>query len=217
MTHHHVFPRYSGPELAADGIVHGVGLTAAVIGLTWLLARVAPTASVTQAVVLGIYGLGLVGMLSASALYNFTPPGRLKAIFRKLDHAMIFVMIAGSYTPFSLLSLPRPLGVYICLLVWTLAAIGVALKVFEPVKGDRITLAMYLGLGWLIVGFWHPLVTSLSHGAFLCLLLGGVVYSLGTVFHMASHLRFHNAAWHASVVLAAALHFAAIEQVVARA
>lgn len=213
MTAAHDFPSYSRHELTADGIIHGIGITGAIGALVWLASRLGAAAGWREITAICVYGTGLIGMLCASALYNFTPPGRAKAAFRKLDHAMIFVMIAGSYTPFVLLALPRPLGGHICLLVWLLAAIGAALKIIKPLGWDRVSLAMYLGLGWLVVAFLGPLSASLSTGAMTCLVLGGLVYSLGTIFHMMPRLRFHNAAWHGAVVTAAALHMAAIMQI----
>jgi len=113
------FPRYSATETVVDAIVHALGLAGASVALGGLSARIGPKAAVGQLVALVVYGLGLVGMLSASALYNLTPTraGRLKLAFRHADHAMIFVMIAGSYTPFAINALPRRLGVPLCVTI----------------------------------------------------------------------------------------------------
>jgi hemolysin III len=211
---HHDFPSYGAHEILADKIVHVFGISAAVVALIWLLCRLPYGESLQPVAAVGVYGIGLLGMLIASALYNFTAPGRWKARFRKLDHAMIFVMIAGSYTPFVLLALRPALGVPVCVLVWAIAAAGIVMKMASSKQRKIVSLALYLSMGWLVLGFMHPLAAALSGGALLCLVLGGVVYSLGAAVHSMSGVRFHNVAWHAFVVAAAGLHLSAIAQII---
>jgi hemolysin III len=207
------FPSYGVHEILADKIVHGLGLGAAVAALTWLFERL-PHGTPWEAVaVLAIYGIGLLGMLTASALYNFTRPGQCKARFRNLDHAMIFVMIAGSYTPFLLLAMRPSLGVPICAFVWVVAVVGTVIQLTSLGQRDLLSLSLYLGMGWLVLGFLRPLAAALPGGALLCLVLGGFVYSLGAIIHCLPRLRFHNVLWHAFVVVAAGLHLSAIAQI----
>jgi hemolysin III len=126
-------------------------------------------------------------------------------------------MIAGSYTPFVLLALRPGLGVPICILVWAIATAGIILKLMSVRRRKFLSLALYLGMGWLVLGFLPPLAAALSSGALLCLVLGGVVYSLGAAIHSLSRVRFHNVVWHALVVIAAGLHLSAIAQIVPKA
>jgi hemolysin III len=207
------FPSYGAQEVFADKVVHGVGVCAAVVALTWLFERLPRGTPIESAAALTVYGIGLLGMLTASALYNFTAPGQWKARFRNLDHAMIFVMIGGSYTPFVLLAMRPALGVPICALVWVVAVVGTIIKLTPLGQRNILSITLYLGMGWLVLGFLRPLVAALPAGALICLILGGVVYSLGVVMHCLSRVRFHNVAWHALVVVAAGLHLSAIAQI----
>jgi hemolysin III len=126
---------------------------------------------------------------------------------------MIFVMIAGSYTPFVLVAMRPALGVPICVLVWTVALIGTMLRLTSFAKRDVVSLLLYLGLGWLVLGFLRPLADVLTNGAMLCLVLGGIVYSVGAAIHYMSNVRYNNVVWHALVVVAAGLHLSAIAQI----
>jgi hemolysin III len=207
------FPSYGAREILADKIVHGLGLGAAVAALTWLLQRLPNGTSMEHVAAVAVYGIGLLGMLTASALYNFCGHGLWKARFRNLDHAMIFVMIAGSYTPFVLLAMRPALGVPICAFVWAVAVVGTIIKLTSLAQRDILSLTLYLSMGWLVLGFLRPLAAVLPGGALLCLVLGGVVYSLGVVIHCLSRVRFHNVVWHALVVVAAGLHLSAIAQI----
>jgi hemolysin III len=207
------FPAFGPDEILADKIVHGVGLSAAAVALVWLLGRLPSDAPIQDVAAVAVYGLGLLGMLTASALYNFSVPGQWKAWFRNLDHAMIFVMIAGSYTPFVLVALRPGLGVPICAFVWAVAIAGTILKLTSLAKRDILSLTLYLVMGWLVLGFLRPLAAALPGGALLCLIAGGVLYSLGAAIHGFASVRFHNVIWHGLVVIAAGLHLSAIAQI----
>lgn len=204
------FPIYTRAEQAADRVVHLVGLAAALIGIAWLASRLPPAATTKQVVTVAVYGAGLLGMLSASALYNHARPGRLKAVFHQIDHAMIFVMIAGSYTPFVLNALSPGLGIPVCILVWALAAGGVGLKLACRGCSYAVFLLMYLGMGWLGLGILPPLWTALPSDALALLATGGAVYSLGSLVHAWARLPFYNVVWHTMVVIAAGLHLMAV-------
>ncbi len=207
------FPSYGANEVLADKVVHGLGLGGAVAALAWLIGRLPESVSTEHVAAVFVYGTGLLGMLTASALYNFTAPGRWKARFRKLDQAMIFVMIAGSYTPFVLLAMRPSLGVPICAFVWAVAIVGTIIKLTSWADRNILSLALYLGMGWLVLGFLRPLAAALSSGALLCLVLGGLVYSLGAAIFCLPNVRFHNVVWHAFVIVAAGLHLSAVAQI----
>jgi hemolysin III len=209
-----LFPDYTIAERRVDAIVHVVGLVAASIAVVWLFVQAWPVITPGRIVTGAIYSFGLLGMLSASTLYNLARAGRLKSILRRLDHAMIFVMIAGTYTPLSLTALRPGLGIPLCVTIWLLAAVGVAMKVMRKDPHERLSLALYLGMGWLLVPVLPPLVTALPAGVMVLIVTGGLVYSAGSFIHTRTHWPFQNAIWHAMVIVAAGLHMAAIAQVI---
>ncbi|CAH2599557.1 Hemolysin III family protein [Rhodovastum atsumiense] len=206
----HNFPSYSRAEITADRIVHLIGVPTAVIAAIWLIVAVSHTDSTRLIVTMSIYSAGLVGMLTASAAYHLSPPGRLKEILRRADHAMIFVMIAGSYTPFTLNALDSPDGVVLCAVVWSLAVFGVTMKLLFPRRFERMSLVLYLGMGWLVLSMIPSLIDRLPGPAFALLVGGGIAYSIGAVIYTRRRLRFHNAAWHVLVLIGAGLHLTAL-------
>lgn len=207
------FPSYTSKEAAADRVVHLVGVPAGVCAAVWLVAGAAAQGSAVRVLAAVLYGLGLVGMLGASAAYNLTPPGRTKSLLRRLDYAMIFVMIAGSYTPFALVALPPGQGWWLFGAAWAVAALGVGLKLRFGARHDGAFVALYLAHGWMILPFLPGVVAGLRAEALALLVAGAVVYTAGVFVYTRDHVRFHNAAWHVMVLLAAGLHLGAISLV----
>jgi hemolysin III len=204
-------PRADSPaEKVVDAVVHLVGLLGAGAALGRLSASLGPDATTDQRLALAVYGLGLIGMLAMSALYNLSPPGPRKAMLRRCDRAMIFVMIAGSYTPFVLTAFAPNTGRTLCAAVWAMAALGVSLCLARQHLSDRLSIVLYLGMGWLVLAILPQLMATASATVLILVLAGGVVYSLGVIVHTRVRIAFHNAAWHGMVVTAAALHLAAI-------
>lgn len=204
------FPLYSRAERYADMVVHGLGVAFALIGGTLLLGWVAHRSNGLGTASVAIYCIGLAAMLGSSAAYNLAPPGPAKEMLRRIDHAVIYVMIAGTYTPFAVNLLTPPWGTALCAAVWAAAAVGIWIKLAFPRRLERLGLALYLVTGWMLLPAIGPMVDALP-GAVLGLLVGGgIVYSLGVVVHLARRLAFHNALWHAMVLAAAALHYAAV-------
>lgn len=197
-------------ERIADAALHAVGVVAAAIGSGWLLASAFATEGSVGILSLAIYCFGLVGMLAVSGAYNFARPGRLRAILRRIDHSMIFVMIAGSYTPFAAIRLEGPTGILLCSGVWGAALVGLAIKAGLLHRLERFSLALYLGMGWIMLAAFGPLVASVSSQAVTLLVAGGLVYTVGVVFYLADRLPFNRVIWHGFVVTAAVLHFSAI-------
>lgn len=159
---------------------------------------------------LAVYSVGLVGMLTASALYNLWRPGRVKEILQRCDHAMIYVMIGGSYTPFVVNVLDGGLGMVLAGIVWTGVTAGIVLKVGFPRRLERLGLVLYLALGWCIVVAIEPLAGALTPTGLTLLIVGGVLYTIGTGLHLMERLPFHNVGWHVLVLAAASCHFAAV-------
>lgn len=204
------FPTYTKAASRADHLVHLVGLALATMAIGWLLGSTVPNGTDKQIVAVSIYCFGLAGMLSASAAYHLVHPSHLKRTLRRLDHAMIFAMIAGSYTPFMMSVLRPDLGMLMIGVVWGLAALGIGLKLFCGHQGARLSLSLYLGMGWLGLAILRPLLAVLPRVDLLLLLTGGLIYSLGAIVHARARMPFHNAVWHTMVVVAAALHFVAV-------
>ena len=204
------FPVYSRAEFLADAAIHVLGITAALAAVAWLLLR--SWHGVRPGILLSllIYCGGLLGMLSASAAYNITPASPAKAILRRLDHAMIYVMIAGTYTPFALAAIGGGQGQALAITSWSAAVLGIVLKVGFPGRIEWFGFALYLGMGWMVVVVIKQVFQALSITSFTLLICGGVIYTLGAAVHCMHRLRFHNAYWHALVVIAVTSHFAAV-------
>jgi hemolysin III len=196
-------------ERKADLWVHRIGLAAAGLGGVVLLGLSLGFGSWTQSVAIGVYAACLLATFVCSAAYNLAGP-RAQPILRRFDHAAIFLMIAGSYTPFTTQRLHGAMGLFMTLLVWGLALVGVVGKLFLPGLAKRLWIGLYLGLGWLAVIAVKPLIASVSALSLSLLLAGGLVYSTGVLVYIRKTLRFRRAVWHGFVLAAAATQYAAI-------
>jgi hemolysin III len=152
-------------ELLADAVVHLLGLSFGLAACITLIVFIAINPDLPRGLSLGIYGFGLLAMLACSALYNMTTQARLKAMFRRFDHAAIFVMIAGTYTPFSLIVIGGLWGALLLGFVWSVALLGVFLKLRYPLRFEKLSVVAYLLLGWVIVAALQPLISSMSLAA----------------------------------------------------
>jgi hemolysin III len=193
----------------ADLVVHVVGLILALVGGIVLLALAVKAGSISAVVGVSIYAFGVVAMLAFSTAYNFAR-AQYRPLLRRLDHAGIFLMIAGSYTPFTIHNLKGPWAWGMTAAVWSVAAAGVLMKLYLPRLDRRISLALYLALGWLVVVAMKPMIDNVTWVALLLLLAGGIVYSTGVIFYVNKRLKFARAIWHGHVVAAAATHWAAV-------
>jgi hemolysin III len=203
-------PHYPRPiERSADAWVHVVGLTAAGAGAITLLTLTLLSGRFAETAAVGVYALCLIAMLACSTIYNMAGP-RHRPVLRRLDHAAIFLMIAGSYTPFTTLRLTGPWAIWMTTAVWGLCLLGAAGKLFLPGLSKGFWVVLYLAVGWLVVIAIKPLVMTVSLAALILLLVGGLVYSLGVIVYLRKTLPFRRAIWHGFVVAAAATHYTAI-------
>ncbi len=202
-------------ELMADAVVHALGLGLGVIGAVAIMVVVLEGSTSGRLLPIGVYATGLIAMLACSATYNLLRASPRRDWLRRLDHAAIFVMIAGTYTPFATLAFPEPWSSGLTVAVWTAAAAGVAVKLWRPRRLERISVVLYLALGWIGVVALDPFLHALATPTLVLLLAGGVVYSAGVAFHLATHRRYQNAAWHGCVLVAACIHYAAVFSLVA--
>jgi hemolysin III len=204
------FPSYTDAERAADRVIHMIGVPLAIIAALLLLYRSAVLASAATTAAVAVYAFGLVGMVVASAAYQLSPPGTPKERLRRLDRAMIFVMIAGTYTPFSVTVLRTVGGAWLCGLLWLLAGIGVFISLCYPRRFERLMLAVYLVMGWMLLAMLRECFAVLSTGIIALIIAGGIVYTIGAFIQAQPKIKFHNPIWHALILCAAALHYAAI-------
>ncbi|HEY2710611.1 MAG TPA: hemolysin III family protein [Caulobacteraceae bacterium] len=192
-----------------DLAVHIIGLAFALFGGGVLLGLAFGLGSLPQVASVSIYVTAFIAMLALSTAYNFSTP-KLRPLLRRLDHAGIFVMIAGSYTPFTTLRLHGDWAIGMTAAVWAIAAVGVVGKLFFRGLGQSFWIGIYLALGWIALIAIKPLFDSVSLVPLLLLALGGVVYSTGAVFYVMKKLRFRRAIWHGHVVAGSVLQFVAV-------
>ncbi len=201
---------YSHPaERTADKWVHLVGLTGAAVGGLALLGVSLGFGRWGQAAAVGLYGLCVVLMFLASIAYNLASPAR-RPLLRRLDHAAIFLMIAGSYTPFTALRLTGAWAIGMTSGVWAIALAAAGVKLLAPGLGKGFWVAIYLALGWVALVAIKPLIAGVSLLALTLVVLGGVIYSLGVIVYARRSMPYRRAIWHGFVVVAAATHFVAI-------
>lgn len=201
---------YDRSELIADGVVHGVGLAFALIGVTAMIFYASVWSTSGQLIAAWIYGAGLVTTLSISFLYNLYPVSQTKWFLRRFDHSSIFILIAATYTPFLQRGWDDPYLFGMLIGIWSIAIVGVLIKCVFPGRFDKLAILLYLAMGWSGVFAAGPLLSQLTETTMILILAGGVIYSLGVIFHVWEKLRFQNAIWHGFVVTAAAVHYSAV-------
>jgi hemolysin III len=214
MIHEHGRPvaagrDYDRVEIALDGVVHGLGLVFGIVGVTVLIVFAVRSSGIGDLPVAIVYATGLLAMLGLSAAYNLWPVSRIKWVLRRFDHSAIYLLIAATYTPFIALMKNRPFSSALLVGIWSVAAVGIALKLTLPGRFDRLALVLYLLLGWSGVTMYETII-ALPATTLWLLGAGGLLYTLGVIFHLWESLRFQNAIWHCFVVLAAACHYTAV-------
>ena len=201
---------YDRVELIADGIVHAIGILSGVIAATVLVVLTAIYANPRDIVVVSIYVAGLLLMLGLSATYNLWPVSPTKWVLRRLDHSAIYVLIAATYTPFIMELSNSVFAIALLVGVWCVAIFGIALKLGWPGRFDRLSVGLYLALGWSGLMLYDSVVAGLPRMALWFVLAGGAMYSLGVIFHAWQRLRFQNVIWHCFVLSGAACHYTAV-------
>lgn len=205
-----VLPRYSRAERLVDAVLHVTGIIAALVAVPVMVTLAAVwygDASTVGAAL--IYGVSLIAMLTCSACYHMAQHGRSRQILRRLDHAAIYVKIAGTYTPLAVL-LAGDAAPSILAGIWGAALVGVGFKMMSARRWEGFTLTLYLAMGWAVVVIGGPILNGVSNATFLLIAAGGGLYTLGVGFLYWERLRFHNAIWHAFVLIASFLIYAAI-------
>lgn len=202
--------RYSLYEEIANTITHGIGILLSIAALVVLVAFSALNSDVWQITSTSIYGATLILLYAASSLYHGIPYSKAKQVLQRIDHAAIFLLIAGTYTPFLLVNLRGPWGWTLFGMVWGIAVFGMVLETLPAKRYKRLSLSLYLGLGWLILIATKPMLNSVETGGLILLLAGGLCYSLGVIFYIWKKLSFNHAIWHIFVLAGSILHFFSI-------
>ena len=203
-------PVYSIKEEVANSITHGIGLILAIAGLAILIAFASRFGNAWHVVSCTIFATTLIMQYAFSTLYHSIQIPRAKSIMRVLDHSAIFLLIAGTYTPFMLVNLRDTWGWTLFGVVWTLALLGVLFQVSLLRRWQGISLSLYIGMGWVVVVAIKPMLDAVAPGGLILLLLGGLAYTSGVGFYLWKSLRYHHAIWHGFVLAGSILHFFAV-------
>lgn len=202
---------YSLGEEIANSITHGVGLVASVMGAGVLLFIVERHRDPLWLAADALYAVSLIALYASSTFYHALPRRRrAKSVFRVLDHASIYLLIAGTYTPFALLNLRGSWGWTLCAAVWVLAILGVIFTALIRHRLSRATTAIYVAMGWMGVLVAKPAFDHLSAWALIWLIGGGVFYTVGTLFYAWERLRYGHAIWHVFVLAGSMCHYVAV-------
>lgn len=200
--------QYTVGEEIANAVTHGVAALLSIAGLAVLVAfAVLYSGSPKVVAAVSIFGASMVFLYTASTLYHSIPNPRAKKVLQYLDHSMIYVLIAGSYTPFCLITLQGYTGIALLCAVWLIAIAGISLQAVLLHKADWINCLLYLSMGWLAVFVIDPLVSTLDSTGLALLVAGGVAYTVGVVFYIFERIPFSHAIWHTFVFAGTTLQF----------
>ncbi len=194
-------------EEIANSITHGLGFALSVSALTILVVYASREGDPWKITAFAIYGSSMTILYLCSTLYHSLTHSRVKAIFRRLDHAAIYLLIAGTYTPVILISLRTTWVIYLLPVVWAMAIIGVYIKIFYIHRYERLALAYYIVMGWMALIAAKPLFNSIPIESFVWIILGGVAYTSGVVFFAWNRLPFNHTIWHGFVLVGSFSHF----------
>ena len=202
---------YSLAEEIANSISHGVGLVFGIVGLVLLLIQaVDANANVMAITSYSLYGGSMILLFLASTLYHAIPHANAKRWLKKFDHCAIYLLIAGTYTPFLLVGLDSPLARTLMIVIWGLALLGILFKLTIAHRFKVLSLVTYLAMGWLSLIVIHELTEKLALGGVTLLAAGGIVYSLGVIFYVCKRIPYNHAIWHGFVLGGSVCHFLAI-------
>jgi hemolysin III len=209
-AHHLAEAAYSVGEELANTITHGIGAILSILALVLMVILAVTQSSVIAVVSASIYGASMVLLFLASTLYHsFKHPG-IKSSLKTLDHCAIYILIAGTYTPFMLISLQGAWGYTMTAIIWSLALFGIFFKIFYQHRFPKLSLFTYIAMGWLIIVASTEMMAKVPMGGLVLLAAGGLVYTLGTVFYVWERFPYNHAVWHLFVLAGAGCHFFAI-------
>ncbi|MAY26285.1 MAG: hemolysin III [Polycyclovorans sp.] len=199
--------KYSLGEEIAHGLTHGVGIVLAIAGLCVLVTFSALYGTAVHVVASSIFGASMIVLYTASTLYHSLPMPETKRIMRVVDHASIYLLIAGTYTPFTLVTLEGAWGWSLFGVVWGLAIAGIIFKLFFTGRFDRLSVAIYVAMGWCGLVAIKPMMAALPTLGLWLLVAGGLAYTGGVIFYLLERMRYHHAIWHLFVMAGTTLHY----------
>lgn len=203
-------PSHQRIEEWLNSATHGIGALLSVIGTIILIAGATQLHDTWKIISFSIFGTSLILLYVASALYHGTRRPELKKAFKTLDHCAIFLLIAGTYTPFLLVNMRETVGWTLFAIIWSLAITGVALKLTFSNRFKLARVGIYVAMGWLIIFASSDLLASLNETALTLTVAGGIVYTTGVAFYLADRIPYMHAVWHLFVIGGSACHFSAI-------
>lgn len=201
---------YTPFEELFNTLSHGIGVILSIVALILMLFSVSPVNDGWRLAASIIYGSSLILLYSSSTLYHAVTNVSAKFRLRQLDHAAIFILIAGTYTPFTLINLRDNWGIPLFSVIWCIAIVGVIIELATGLKYKKLSLTLYLGMGWLVIIAIQPMLEHVETGGLLLLLAGGLSYSLGVIFYAWKRLYMHHAIWHLFVLTGSVMHFLAV-------
>lgn len=202
--------RYSDKEERLNVLTHGFGMFMSVIGLFFLISKSSAYSGFWNQASFVIYGVSMIVLYAASTFYHAAKNPSLRRKLNIFDHAAIYVLIAGSYSPFCIVVLNNEFGWYMFLFVWTCALLGVILKLFFTGRFDKLSTALYLLMGWQVMFFIKPIMNNLPLEGLYYLIAGGVAYTLGAILYSISRIPYNHAIFHVFVLLGSFFHFMTI-------
>jgi len=197
-------------EKLVDGWVHGVALLLFTFAVGAALGLAIWQGGLGMAAAVSVYAICVMTMIGCSMAYNLAENHKRKSLLRRFDHAAIFLMIAGTYTPFTTIRFDGAWAISMTTIIWALALIGAAGKLFLPSIGKKIWIAFYVLMGWLVVAAMGPMIEGVPLAGIILLAIGGLLYTLGIPFYVSEKLPFRRAIWHGFVMAAAGVHYAAV-------
>lgn len=197
-------------EEVFSAVTHGIGVILGIIGLILLLNFAGKSGSFLKEVGFAVFGISVIISYLVSTLYHSLAFTKAKKVFKILDHSSIYILIAGTYTPFALVALRGQSGVSLFVIVWVLAILGITLKTLFIHKFIKLSLILYLSMGWLVVFEAKPLLHAMPMQGLFLLALGGIFYTSGVAFYLLKKLPFHHSVWHIFVLAGSICHFLAL-------
>ena len=201
---------YSPAEERVNISSHAIGLLLSVAALALLVVRASSNGDAWHIVSFSIFGISLIILFAASTIYHSSRDPALRARLRVVDHASIYVLIAGTYTPFTLVTLNGTIGWTIFGITWGMALIGIVLKLFFTGRYEKVSTLMYVFMGWIIVFAIGPLIDNLSPDGLSWLVAGGIAYTVGAILYGIKQIKFNHAIFHVFVLVGAFCHFVAV-------
>lgn len=201
---------YTLGEEIAHSVTHGIGAALSVAALVTLLVLAILHGTTWHILSYAVYGVSLVALFLASTLYHGVQKPRLRPILRKVDHACIYLLIAGTYTPFVLIAMRGALGLWLLGIIWALAVFGIVYKIFFIDRFVVITTLAYVAMGWMSVIAWREMVANIPRLGLILLMVGGGLYTVGVIFYAMTKIRYTHAVWHFFILGASACHFVAV-------